>query len=144
MDLTENASVPATLCAGAVIIDDDGRLLVVQRRNEPSRRCWSVPGGRIEPGESAQDAARREVFEETGLVVAIGLLLGTTEQRYVDGSGRQRLLKITDFAATVSGGELRAGDDALDARWMSLAQLGAVELTPDLLGVLAEFGVELR
>lgn len=144
MDVSENAAVAVTLCAGAVIVDDEGRLLVVLRRNEPSRGRWSVPGGRVEPGEALDAAARREVFEETGLHVAIGAQLGVVHQRYVDGAGHERVLQIHDFAATVTAGTLTAGDDALDARWLSLAELHATELTPGLLQALADFSVELQ
>src|SRR5436190_190421 len=52
-------------CAGAVVRDDHGRLLLVRRGRPPSAGLWSLPGGRIEPGESAAAAAAREVWEET-------------------------------------------------------------------------------
>ena len=114
-------------CAGAFVRDDEGRLLLVLRANEPSRGLWSVPGGRIEPGESARAAAAREVREETGLDVEVGELLQTVDiGPYV----------VDDFAATVVGGTLRAGDDALDARWFAPAELRSLPLSP---GLLAEF-----
>src|SRR4051812_49854108 len=96
-------------CAGAVVRDEAGRLLLVRRGHEPGLGKWSLPGGRIEPDESAAAAAAREVREETGLVVAIGELLTT-----VDLPGGYR---VHDFAGTVTGGQLRAGDDAHDVRW---------------------------
>lgn len=144
MELSENSPAQVSLCAGAVIVDDEGRLLVVLRRHEPSQGCWSVPGGRVEPGETLQSAARRETREETGLKVAVGAELGVVHQRYIDSRGHERVLKIHDFTASVTGGTLTAGDDAEDARWMSLAELEAVELTPGLLMTLARFSVSLR
>ncbi|MDQ1710476.1 MAG: 8-oxo-dGTP diphosphatase [Frankiaceae bacterium] len=144
MDGSENSAGPVTLCAGAVVVDAAGRLLAVLRRNEPSSGCWSVPGGRVEPGESLAEAARREVAEETGLEVEIGAHLGVTTQDYVDAGGRARTLQIHDFAAVVTGGSLAAGDDALDAQWLSRAQLAAAPLTPELLAIIDGFGVAVR
>lgn len=119
-------------CAGAVVRDAEGRVLLVLRANEPSRGVWSVPGGRIEAGESARDAAAREVREETGLDVEVGELLLTAELGpYV----------VADYAAVVTGGTLVAGDDALDARWFSAAELAALPMSPGLLDALTEMGV---
>ena len=53
--------------ASVVIVDDDGRVLLVKRGRAPQRGRWSVPGGRVEPGESFEAAAAREALEETGL-----------------------------------------------------------------------------
>ena len=112
--------------------DARGRLLLVLRANEPSRGRWSLPGGRIEPGETARAAAAREVREETGLDVAIGELLCRADLGpYV----------VDDFAATVVGGTLAAGDDALDARWCTADEVRALPLTPNLLVELERMGV---
>ena len=59
-------------CVGAVIKDGPGRLLLIKRGHEPGKGLWSIPGGRVEAGESDADALVREVREETGLVVAAG------------------------------------------------------------------------
>ena len=115
------------VCAGAVVRDEAGRLLLVQRGHAPSAGLWSLPGGRVEPGETAADAAAREVLEETGLEVAVGRLLASVDiGDYL----------VHDFAATVIGGELRAGDDASDARWYSDEDAAMLPLTPGLLDEL--------
>jgi ADP-ribose pyrophosphatase YjhB (NUDIX family) len=118
-------------CAGAVVRDDDGRLLLIRRGNEPSAGLWSLPGGRIEPGETAAEAAAREVREETGLDVSVGALLATVEIGHY---------LVHDFAATVVGGDLRAGDDAIDVRWCSDDEAAMLPLTPGLLDELRRMG----
>ena len=120
-------------CAGAVVRDPAGRVLLVRRANDPNRGTWSIPGGRIEPGESARAAAAREVREETGLDVEVGEELLTVDLGpYV----------VTDFAARLVGGTLRAGDDALDARFVDVAELRSYDLSPGLLAALAELGLD--
>ena len=117
-------------CAGAVVRDEAGRLLLVRRGREPAAGLWSLPGGRIEPGETATEAAAREVREETGLEVHIGQLL--IEALIWDGRYR-----VQDFAATVTGGSLRAGDDAADVRWVDIAELPSLPLSAGLFDELA-------
>jgi ADP-ribose pyrophosphatase YjhB (NUDIX family) len=120
------------VCAGAVVRDGTGRLLLVQRGRDPGAGRWSLPGGRVEPGETPAAAAAREVLEETGLIVTIGELLATVPLGdYL----------VHDFAATVIGGELRAGDDASDVRWCSLPDAELLPLTDNLLDELRRMGV---
>ncbi|GAA1062082.1 NUDIX hydrolase [Agromyces bracchium] len=126
--------VPA---AGAVITDGDGRVLLVRRGAPPQRDRWSVPGGRLEPGETFADAAAREVLEETGLRVAVGRELWTL--RLPTGDGRE--FDVHDFAATVVGGALAAGDDAADARWFAPAELHRLRVTTHLIEHLRRAGV---
>jgi 8-oxo-dGTP diphosphatase len=142
--VAENDPPVRTVCAGAVVVDGAGRLLFVRRANEPSRGLWSLPGGRVDPGELPEAAAAREVAEETGLRVAVGALLGVVLREYVDADGRLVTLEIHDYAAEVVGGELKAGDDALEARWLSAAELTELEVAPLVLDALADFGVRPR
>lgn len=120
-------------CAGAVVRDELGRLLMVRRGHEPSLGKWSLPGGRIEPGESPGQAAAREVLEETGLHVRIGELLQTVDI----WDGRYR---VHDYSATVTGGELRAGDDASEVRWCSPDDVELLDLSAGLLDELRRMG----
>jgi 8-oxo-dGTP diphosphatase len=119
------------ICAGAVIRDGENRLLMVRRRNAPALGMWSLPGGRVEPGETHAEAAAREVLEETGLVVTVGDLLQTVPLGdYV----------VHDFAATVVGGELRAGDDASEVKWCDPAEIPAMQTSPGLVDELRRMG----
>jgi ADP-ribose pyrophosphatase YjhB (NUDIX family) len=124
-------------CAGAIVLDGDGRLLVIRRGHEPGRGLWSLPGGRCEPGEDAAAAAVREAYEETGLVVTAGRLVGRVERPGPDGV----TYVIDDLACTVAGGTLRAGDDADEVRWVGPAELAALPVTDGLLAALTSWGV---
>lgn len=123
-------------CVGAVIRDAAGRLLLVRRAHSPGAGQWSLPGGRVEPGESDEQALSREVGEETGLRVRVGAVVGTVVRR---GPG-DVLFDIHDYAATVAGGTLRAGDDADAARWVTRAELERLPLTGGLLDTLTGWG----
>ncbi len=125
--------------AGAVVLDDAGRLLVVKRRNPPARGRWTLPGGRVRRGETIVEAVAREVREETGLVVEVGGPVGITES-----VGDEHHYVIIDHHATIVGGELGAADDAEDAAWMSRSELEEVPTTDGLLDFLDEHGVGLR
>jgi 8-oxo-dGTP diphosphatase len=128
-------------CVGAIITDQAGRLLLIRRRNEPGAGLWSLPGGRIEPGETDQQAVVREVREETSLVVTCGALAGAVERPGLAG----RVLDIRDYLASVTGGEVAAGDDAADARWVTPPEAAALDaagqLTDGLVAALTSWGV---
>jgi 8-oxo-dGTP diphosphatase len=122
---------------GAVIKDAAGRLLLIRRGHEPGAGLWSLPGGRIEPGETDEQAVAREILEETGLRVACGRLVGTAELPGLGGA----VVDVRDYLATVTGGELAAGDDAADVRWVTAADLTRLPLTNGLAEFLAAGGV---
>ena len=128
---------PRVPCVGAIVRDGAGRLLLVRRANPPAQGTWSLPGGRVEPGESDPDAVRREVAEETGLDVAVGRLVGTVERTGPDGTA----YVINDHECAVRGGELRASDDASEVGWFSPAELVDLDTAPHLVDSLAGWGV---
>lgn len=127
-----------TLCAGGVVVDDDGRVLLVRRGHAPYAGTWSLPSGRVEPGEELAAAAAREVAEETGLTVSVGDLLGVVHRQ--DPSGTYRY-EIHDFACVVTAGTPRAGDDADDLGWFSRDEIAALPTSPGLMDALRDFGV---
>ena len=124
-------------CVGAIIRDAAGRLLLIRRGHEPEAGSWSLPGGRVEPGESDAQALVWEMREETGLIVQPGPLVGAVE-RPGPGGG---VLDIRDYAATVIGGTLAAVDDAVDARWVAAADVARLALTTGLADALTTWGV---
>jgi 8-oxo-dGTP diphosphatase len=128
-------------CVGAIIRDEAERLLLIQRGHEPGAGRWSLPGGRVEAGETDQQAVVREVAEETGLLVTCGRMVGAVQRPGPAGS----VYEIRDYAALVTGGTLAAGDDAADARWYTPAQAAALavadRLTDGLIGALRSWGV---
>ncbi|SDX48483.1 mutator mutT protein [Modestobacter sp. DSM 44400] len=124
-------------CVGAVVRDERGRLLLIRRGHAPSRGSWSVPGGRVEHGESEEAAVVREVAEETGLTVTAGALLGRVR---IPAGGV--VFTVADFACRLADPEQRpvAGDDADDVAWVDAAGLAALECTPGLAEALGGWG----
>jgi 8-oxo-dGTP diphosphatase len=124
-----------TLAVGAIVIRDDA-LLMVRRGREPNQGLWSIPGGRVEPGEYLSDAVKREVKEETALDVQVGELVGILE---VPGDDH---FVILDFGATTSdGAEPVAGDDADEVRWVPLDDVSSLDCTPRFVETLTAWGV---
>ena len=107
------------------------------RSCEPDAGCWSVPGGRVEAGESLGDAAVREALEETGLRVVVEREVGSLD--FSDGP--DHVFEIHDFLAHVVGGNMVAGDDAADVGWFEREEMERMLLTPDLLTYLTRYGV---
>jgi 8-oxo-dGTP diphosphatase len=110
-------------CAGMVVLKGSAAL-VLRRAYRPKRGCLDIPGGFMEAGESIEGAARRELFEETGLRVGRATPLGFYWDRYyLQGFGYLPTMNFY-FLARWKSGEPRAGDDAAKAEWVPVAQLG--------------------
>jgi 8-oxo-dGTP diphosphatase len=105
--------------AAAALIEQDGRVLLVSRSNEPFRGLWTLPAGFVDAGEDPADTAARECLEETGLTVRIlhvlDVITGREHPRGADF--------IIVYNAQVVSGELIAGDDADQAAWFERDQL---------------------
>lgn len=130
--------LPVVPCVGAVVHDASGRLLLIRRGHEPSKGRWSLPGGRVEAGESAAEAVEREVLEETGLVVRAGEPVGRV--RIPAGAV---VYDVVDLACTLvhADAEPTAGDDADAVTFADAATLDALPCTPDLVATLRGWGV---
>jgi 8-oxo-dGTP diphosphatase len=124
------------VCVGAVIVDQ-GHILLVRRANPPQQGRWSLPGGRVELGETLVDAVRREVLEETGIHVAVGRFLEAVER-----IGPDHHFVILDYVATPIGPRSpTAGDDACDAKWIQMADLPRMDLSDGLAEFLGAHGI---
>jgi ADP-ribose pyrophosphatase YjhB (NUDIX family) len=123
---------PAHPQAGvSICVVRDGCALLAQRSREPLRGLWSLPGGRIEWGETLHEAALRELAEETSVEAEIRMLLDTVDVIHRDASGRVLYhYVLTTFGAVWRAGEPRAGSDAAAVRWVDSAGLDDLPMTP--------------
>jgi ADP-ribose pyrophosphatase YjhB (NUDIX family) len=120
-----NREYPSSPLVGVgVVVRMDDKILLVQRKKEPGRGLWSIPGGLVELGEKVEDAAKREVKEETGLDVEIEEVIGVFDNIIRDEEGKIRYHYILiDFIARVVGGSLKLSADELSAaRWVNLEE----------------------
>ncbi len=108
---------------GAIIVEQ-GRAVVVRRATEPLRGQWSIPGGVLEIGETLRQGTAREALEETGLVIEAGEVLEVFDRIVPDREGKVQFhYVLVDFLCRRVSGELRAGSDVSEARWVTSAEL---------------------
>ena len=120
----------APIVAVGVIIREDDRILLIRRGKEPSKGCWTFPGGAVELGERLSDAARREAREETGLEVEIGEVATVLDNVVRDETGGIHYhYVIIDYFARPTGGSLQSATDVSDARWFRLTDLADLDMT---------------
>ncbi|MEE3501596.1 NUDIX hydrolase [Acidiphilium acidophilum] len=121
---------------GIVVLRGD-EVLLVRRSQPPAMGAWSLPGGGQELGETAEAAARRELFEETGLKVGPLWLAGTVDSIHRDDAGRiEYHYTIIDFAADYAGGEARAGSDVAAIAWVRTAAFEAYGLWDEAVRII--------
>ena len=124
------------IAVGAIVRRAD-ELLLVKRGQPPGAGEWSVPGGRVEPGEMLMEAVTRELQEETGLRGVCGQLVG-----WVERIGDDRHFVILDFEATVTGDLTpTAGSDASEACWWPVSEVAKLQLVDGLAEFLHDHGV---
>lgn len=117
-------------CGASAVIFRGSDVLLVERGKGALRGLWSLPGGHIEPGETAHDAARREVLEETGVQAELAGLLDIHEVMRHDAAGQLAAhYLIVVFCGRWIDGEPVAGDDAAAARFVPVEAIGELPLT---------------
>jgi ADP-ribose pyrophosphatase len=117
---------------------------MIRRGNAPNPGVWAIPGGGVEIGETLQEAAEREAFEETGLKVRAGEPFYAFDIIEKDERGGIRFhYVIVDLKAELIGGDLRPGDDALDVRWVSPQQMHSLALSDTIRKLLFAQGKKL-
>ncbi len=125
------------VAVGVLLLDGD-RVLLVQRAKPPGVGLWTVPGGKVELGESLEEAGLRELKEETALSCKLGGVVEVLDRVVRDADGTIRFhYVILDFVGTHPVGELRAGSDSADARWVPVAELDQYATTDGLAPVIA-------
>jgi len=136
----ERSFPAARVGVGAVIIRD-GQVLLVKRGREPAKGLWAIPGGAVEPGETLQAAAEREILEETGVVINAGEPIFAFDLIEKDETGALKFhYVIVDLRAEYISGEPVAADDAVDARWLKPRDLDSLDVVPVTLELLRKIG----
>ena len=119
------------------LVFDQGQILLVKRGAHPARGAWSIPGGKLRSGESLAAGVARELLEETGLIVEVAELVAVYERLPRPGAfGDDAHYVVLDYLCKATGGLLRAGDDADEAGWFPLRDLGELHLTPGAAAVI--------
>ena len=126
------------VAVGAIVLQE-GQILLVLRGKAPNANQWAIPGGRQRIGETLQQAAEREIMEETGVAIRAGEVLYTTEFIQRDASGRiDYHYVIVDVDAEYLSGDPHAGDDALEARWVAFSELEQLPVNTSTLKALKQ------
>ena len=117
------------VAVGAVVFKED-KVLLVLRAKPPAENHWTIPGGSVELGETLQEAAEREIREETGLTIQAGEPVYTFDVIERDSNGAILFhYVIVDLAADYVSGELRPGDDATDVCWASFRDVESLKVS---------------
>ena len=129
------------VAVGAVVFSNNC-VLLVRRGQPPSEDLWAIPGGSVKIGETLQEAAEREILEETHITIRAGEPVYTFDAIERDDSGKIRFhYLIVDLVADYVTGNPTAGDDAAEARWVTAQEINELPVSPPTLKLLkTKFG----
>jgi ADP-ribose pyrophosphatase len=126
------------VAVGAVVFKDEF-VLLVRRGQSPAKDLWAIPGGSVEIGETLQEAAEREILEETGVQIRASKPIYTFDVIDRDAAGKVRFhYVIVDLVADYVLGEPSAGDDAVEARWVSAKEINNLKVSTTTLKLLKD------
>ena len=136
--MTDDRRYPKRPLVGVgALIFRRGRILMARRGKEPLKGWWSLPGGALETGETLDHAVRREVLEETSLIVEPVRVFEIFERIMRDAQGATEYhYVLIDYLCRIIGGEPAAGDDVCRVEWMRLADLRGLQITEGTLKVI--------
>jgi ADP-ribose pyrophosphatase len=127
------------IVAASAVIIRDGKILMIKRAHEPNKGLWSIPGGRIELGETVYEAAQREVFEECNIKVEILRFLFAGDNIIRDDAGKVKYhYVLIDLLAEYKSGEIVAQSDAAEYKWVTPEELPGLDMTPQLRTLLTQ------
>ena len=124
------------LAVAGVVWNDEGEILLIRRSKPPRQGEWSLPGGKVEFGETLEQALRRELREETNLEIEILGLIDVVEI-VRDAVAPDAHYVLLDYAARATGGIAVAGSDAAEARWFTLAEIESLPLWSEMQRIIA-------
>lgn len=126
------------LGVGAIVFKDDA-ILLVKRRNPPHQHQWAIPGGKVNYGESLKEAVKREILEETGIIIDVQESIYTFDIIEADEKNNTTLhYVVIDFTAQYISGNPKAADDAEQAEWISREHFHALDISHSTRKLLAE------
>lgn len=139
--MTESRSFKTPQVAVGAIVIKDEKILLVKRNKAPHKDLWAIPGGVVELGETLQEAAEREILEETGLVIKAKAPVYTFDLIEKNDKGSMGFhYVIVDLLADYISGELCAADDALDARWFNPEEIEHISVSGSTRDLLRKIG----
>ena len=122
------------VAVGAVIFNNEGKVLLVKRKHPPNKGSWAIPGGKVKYGETLEEAIKREMKEETNLDIKVEEPLAIVE---IIKEGFHYI--IIDFICEVKGGELKAGSDAEEAKFFSIEEIKKINTSPTTVEMLIRY-----